>query len=361
MELYNPTTDVMNFATMEKDIMTAYDADFADLDTTELKRRMTCKSVAKGWKKWVKAVKKHPKYLKATKTQRRKFWKKVMKWAIKFDGKHKCGWVKKWKAYCKLGHAIFYRWVNKIKKNPKYKKSTKTQKRKFWKKLAKKVIKWNKNKHCHLVSRRFKKLLKRAWRIRKSAFYKKFDVEESSELSKGKKYCKLAVTIFKRWVKAMKSNPKYKKSTKTQKRAFWKKLAAKVLKWNKGKDCQKVNKKFAKILKKAKVIRKSYFYKTFDLEEGSELVQSKKYCKLAVTIFKNWVKAMKSNPKYKKSSKGEKRKFWKKLANRVIKWNKGKDCQKVNKKFAGILKRAFKIRKSAFYKTFDLQESSELV
>jgi DnaJ-domain-containing protein 1 len=351
----------MNFATMEKDIMTAYDADFADLDTTELKRRMTCKSVAKGWKKWVKAVKKHPKYLKATKTQRRKFWKKVMKWAIKFDGKHKCGWVKKWKAYCKLGHAIFYRWVNKIKKNPKYKKSTKTQKRKFWKKLAKKVIKWNKNKHCHLVSRRFKKLLKRAWRIRKSAFYKKFDVEESSELSKGKKYCKLAVTIFKRWVKAMKSNPKYKKSTKTQKRAFWKKLAARVLKWNKGKDCQKVNKKFAKILKKAKVIRKSYFYKTFDLEEGSELVQSKKYCKLAVTIFKNWVKAMKANPKYKKSSKGEKRKFWKKLANRVIKWNKGKDCQKVNKKFAGILKRAFKIRKSAFYKTFDLQESSELV
>jgi hypothetical protein len=69
---------------------------------------------------------------------------------------------------------------------------------------------------------------------------------------------------------------------------------------------------------------------------------------------------MKSNPKYKKSSKGEKRKFWKKLANKVIKWNKGKDCQKVNKKFAGILKRAFKIRKSAFYKTFDLEESSEL-
>merc|ERR1740116_694018 len=77
MELYNPTTDVMNFAAMEKDIMIAADVEVADLDTTELKRKMTCKSVAKGWKKWVKAVKKHPKYRKATKAQRAKFWKKA--------------------------------------------------------------------------------------------------------------------------------------------------------------------------------------------------------------------------------------------------------------------------------------------
>ena len=105
MELYNPTTDVMNFAAMEKDIMINADVEVADLDTTELRAKMTCKSVAKGWKKWVKAVKKSKKYNKLSKAGRAKFWKKVAQWAIKFDAKNKCGWVKMWKAYCKKAMA----------------------------------------------------------------------------------------------------------------------------------------------------------------------------------------------------------------------------------------------------------------
>merc|ERR1719326_1857222 len=119
----------MNFAGLERDIMINADVEVADLDTTELKAKMTCKSVAKGWAKWVKAVKKHPKYLKATKTQRRKFWKKVFMWAIKFD-----------------------------KKNPKYLKASKAQRLAFWKKVAKKVAKWNRSKKCHLVSKKWRKL-----------------------------------------------------------------------------------------------------------------------------------------------------------------------------------------------------------
>merc|ERR1740116_324089 len=107
MELYNPTTDVMNFAAMEKDIMIAADVEVADLDTTELKIKMTCKSVAKGWKKWVKAVKKHPKYLKATKKARMSYWRKVAKKVLKWNKKKQChlvnkGWKKVRKACLKL-------------------------------------------------------------------------------------------------------------------------------------------------------------------------------------------------------------------------------------------------------------------
>merc|ERR1712151_41834 len=157
MELYNPTTDVMNFAAMEKDIMIAADVEVADLDTTELKKKMTCKSVAKGWKKWVKAVKKHPKYAKATKAQRAKFWKKVALWAIKFDKKNGCGWVKAWKAYCAKAHAKLKKFAKKAAKHPKYLKASKTQRAAFWRKVAKKVLQWNKKKQCHLVSKAWKK------------------------------------------------------------------------------------------------------------------------------------------------------------------------------------------------------------
>merc|ERR1740116_252127 len=168
MELYNPTTEVFNYAGFESQIMTAADVEVANLDTTELKKKMTCKSVAKGWKKWVKAVKKHPKYLKATKKQRRKFWKKVMIWAIKFDAKHKCGWVKAWKAYCKKAHKKFSKWVKKVAKHPKYLKATKKQRAKFWRKVAKKVARWNRKKKCHILSKKWKKTMKIVWRIRKS-------------------------------------------------------------------------------------------------------------------------------------------------------------------------------------------------
>merc|ERR1740116_140943 len=133
MELYNPTTDVMNFAAMEKDIMIAADVEVPDLDTTELKRKMTCKSVAKGWKKWVKAVKKHPKYRKATKAQRAKFWKKAALWAVKFDKKHGCGWVKAWKAYCKKSMKKLVKFVKAVKKHPKYLKATKKARMSYWK------------------------------------------------------------------------------------------------------------------------------------------------------------------------------------------------------------------------------------
>merc|ERR1740121_2288932 len=155
MELYNPTTDVMNFAAMEKDIMIAADVEVADLDTTELKRKMTCKSVAKGWKKWVKAVKKHPKYRKATKAQRAKFWKK-----------HGCGWVKAWKAYCKKSMKKLVKFVKAVKKHPKYLKATKKARMSYWRKVAKKVLKWNKKKQCHLVNKGWKKVRKACLKLR---------------------------------------------------------------------------------------------------------------------------------------------------------------------------------------------------
>ena len=166
MELYNPTTDVMNFAAMEKDIMIAADVEVADLDTTELKRKMTCKSVAKGWKKWVKAVKKHPKYRKATKAQRAKFWKKVALWAVKFDKKHGCGWVKAWKAYCKKSMKKLVKFVKAVKKHPKYLKATKKARMSYWRKVAKKVLKWNKKKQCHLVNKGWKKVRKACLKLR---------------------------------------------------------------------------------------------------------------------------------------------------------------------------------------------------
>merc|ERR1712048_1452581 len=149
-------------AAMEKDLMINADVEVADLDTTELKKKLTCKSVAKGWKKWVKSVKKHPKYAKATKAQRAKFWKKVALWAIKFDKKHGCGWVKAWKAYCKKAHAKLAKFVKKAVKHPKYLKATKKARGKFWKKVAKKVLKWNKKKQCHLVSKKWKAVRKMA-------------------------------------------------------------------------------------------------------------------------------------------------------------------------------------------------------
>merc|ERR1712216_315249 len=166
MELYNPTTDVMNFAAMEKDIMIAADVEVADLDSTELKRKMTCKSVAKGWKKWVKAVKKHPKYRKATKAQRAKFWKKVALWAVKFDKKHGCGWVKAWKAYCKKSMKKLTKFVKAVKKHPKYLKASKKARMGYWKKVAKKVLKWNKKKQCHLVNKKWKKVRKACLKLR---------------------------------------------------------------------------------------------------------------------------------------------------------------------------------------------------
>merc|ERR1712046_511585 len=165
MELYNPTTDVMNFAAMERDIMIAADVEVAELDTTELKAKMTCKSVIKGWKKWVKSVKKHPKYAKATKAQRAKFWKMVALWAIKFDKKNGCGWVKAWKAYCKKSMAKLAKFVKAAKKHPKYLKASKTMRVKFWKKVAKKVLKWNKKKQCHLISKKWKKLRSKALKL----------------------------------------------------------------------------------------------------------------------------------------------------------------------------------------------------
>ena len=124
MELYNPTTDVFNFAGLESQVMTASGFEVADLDTTELKAKLTCQSVEKGWKKWVKSVKKHPKYLKATKSQRRKFWKKVMAWGMKFDAENKCGWAKKWAAVCEKAHAKLTKFIKAAKKHPKYLKAT---------------------------------------------------------------------------------------------------------------------------------------------------------------------------------------------------------------------------------------------
>merc|ERR1712048_455122 len=97
---------------------------------TELKKKMTCKSVAKGWKKWVKSVKKHPKYQKASKAARAKFWKKVALWAIKFDKKHGCGWVKAWKAYCKKSMKKLAKFLKKAKKHPKYLKASKLARKK---------------------------------------------------------------------------------------------------------------------------------------------------------------------------------------------------------------------------------------
>jgi hypothetical protein len=179
MELYNPTTDIFNYAGLEKDLMVAADVEVAELDTTELKRRMTCKSVTRGWAKWVKAVKRHPKYLKATKTQRRKFWKKVFKWAIKFDRKNHCGWVKAWRAYCKKAHAKLAKFIRKAKRHPKYLRATKAQRRNFWRKVAKKVARWNHKKKCHMVSRKWKKIMKKVWKIRAS---KRFEAEDETEM-----------------------------------------------------------------------------------------------------------------------------------------------------------------------------------
>merc|ERR1712046_362688 len=138
---------------------------FSD-DTTELRRRMTCKSVAKRWAKWVKSIKRHPRYLKATKKQRRKFWGKVFKWAIKFDAKHRCGWVKVWKKYCNSAHKKFARWIKKIRKHPKYLKATKKQRFLFWKRVAKKVLKWNRSKRCHMVSKKWRNIKKLARKLR---------------------------------------------------------------------------------------------------------------------------------------------------------------------------------------------------
>merc|ERR1712151_561536 len=105
------------------------------------------------------------KYQKATKAQKAKFWKKVALWAIKFDAKNKCGWVKAWKAYCKKAMKKLVKFVKAAKKHPKYLKASKKARAKFWKKVAKKVLKWNKKKQCQLVSKKWRKLRKAALKV----------------------------------------------------------------------------------------------------------------------------------------------------------------------------------------------------
>ena len=167
MELYNPTTEVFNFAGLEKEIMVNADVEVAELDTTELRAKMTCASVKRGWAKWVKAVKKSRKYRTASKAQKRKFWAGVFKWAIKFDRTHKCGWVAAWKKYCKKAAYKLAKFIKKAKKHPKYLRATKGQRRNFWRKVAKKVLRWNNKKRCHWVSKKWAKIRKVALKFRK--------------------------------------------------------------------------------------------------------------------------------------------------------------------------------------------------
>ena len=167
MELYNPTTEVFNFAAFEKDIMVNADVEVAELDTTELKAKMTCASVKRGWAAWVKKVKASKKYRTATRAQRKAFWKKVFTWVLKFDAQKKCGWVKAWKAYCKAAHAKLMKFIKKAKKHPKYLKATKAQRAKFWRAVAKKVLKWNRKAKCHWISKTWAKQVKVARKFAK--------------------------------------------------------------------------------------------------------------------------------------------------------------------------------------------------
>merc|ERR1711937_660670 len=129
--------------------------------------KFTCQSVEHGWKAWNKKVKKSSQWKNASKKKRYAYMMGVFKKLMAFDAKHKCGWKAKWAAYCHKKDMKFSKFVKKVKASDKYNKATKAQRKAFWKKVAWKVAKFLWKSKCHKVNKNWGKraaFLKAMWK-----------------------------------------------------------------------------------------------------------------------------------------------------------------------------------------------------
>merc|ERR1712147_92358 len=171
MELYNPTTDVLDTAAFEQQLYEGDNFEAADLDTTELYRGSpTCRKTAKALKKWVRAVMRHPKYRRASLKAKGRMMKKVVRWAMKFDRRNRCGWVKAWKSRCRKMHNRLRKFVKKVYRMKAYTRASMKGRRLYWRKVAKKVLKGARLHKCGMVSRRWRKTVKAAKIMRKRGY-----------------------------------------------------------------------------------------------------------------------------------------------------------------------------------------------